>query len=214
MSAAPLQFAQEFEKFKSEFSKIPAEDLQLLSLMDFWSHIKEKVTDRSYQSYFEEYYAYLDLVLNSKNLNDFKVDELKYIIETLIDIGRFRTDEHVSYSINLFFMKLASLYFFVGDIDEGLKLCGAIIGDDAISIPDGLLDDQDAYSAFNTVCNYYRDSNPGLIRLLSKIHDEWESVRDAYYYDRVYCLFVEKTGHGQPLRGRMRILKGSVECFD
>ncbi|MEE9442393.1 MAG: hypothetical protein V3V99_06975 [candidate division Zixibacteria bacterium] len=214
MSVSPLQFAQEFEKFKSELSKIPAEDIQILRLMDFWPNLKEKVTDRSYQSYFEEYHAYLVSLLNHDNLNDLTIDELKQLAEAIIDIQHFQSDDEFIESLNFVYTKLASLYFYVGDIDEGLKLCGTIIGDESLSIPDIISASQDAYSAFNTVYDYFKDSHPQFFRLLSQIHDEWESVRDAYYYDRVYCLFVEKTDHGRSLRGRMRLLKGSVEYFD
>lgn len=214
MDKSPLEFAQEFEKFKSALSRIQTEDAKILLLTDFWPTIKEKTKDHSYQSYLEEFYTFWQLHLNQNSLSDLTLDELTRIIEALQDLHHYSSGDNLTESINMVLLKLASLYFFAGDIDNGLKQCCKITGDLELHVPEAISDNLDAYTAFIMVCDYIKGRKPGIHCSLMQIRNEWDTVRDAYYFDQLFCLFVEKTDGGRSVRGRMRLLKGSVDCFN
>jgi hypothetical protein len=72
----------------------------------------------------------------------------------------------------------------------------------------------DPFTAFTNLRNELAGKDEALDEVLTEIYEDWESVRDAYYHDRVNSLFVDKDDPGsgsRAPRGCLRTVFGSVE---
>jgi hypothetical protein len=213
MTASPLQLARSFERLKGDLASQSAADLRLLSLIDFWQTLKDKAKDPSYRSYIDEFIGITFPLIDEKNLYDFTLDELDSLRDMLTTLQDLDISKNISDKLWAMTITQASRYFYVGDVVKGTRVCAMFTGGGDVALPDELIEGQNEYESLAAVCEHYRDSRPALYLFLTQIRLEWEAERDAYYHDRVTCLFVDKDGKGEAKRGRLRILEGAVECF-
>ena len=76
MTNSPLKFARSFEQLNSRLQSIPAGDMCLLELVEFWSELKAHDSVAAYQSYYDEYLPWLLKYPTERNLHDMLTAEL------------------------------------------------------------------------------------------------------------------------------------------
>ncbi len=205
MESSPLQFAKDFARLKSKLAAAPAADLRLLLLVDFWPQLEICRRDAAYQSYFDEYLPLLSDLITEENLADLTMAELAGLRRVLAALNDAEKTSLVT-------VRLATLYFYVGQLEAGLRLCAELAGETVDSA--ALVAEDESLNEFDAFRHMYQrigDNQPRLREIVKHIDDTWEAVRGAYSFDRANSLFVEKDGTGRATRGRMKVLKGSVE---
>lgn len=213
MAGTPVQFAKAFARFKISLAEQPPGDLPLLTALEFWPTLAAKSAAPTYQTYFDEYLSLVTPLITPENLEDFTLAELESLQSLLIEIDRDRNRAEISEKLEIITLKKAELHFYAGDITNGLAICESLPDIGAIAVAEGLISGKNEYEAFAVVHNHVRESHPALYNIMKVIREKWESVRDAYYHDRVACLFVEKDNSGTARRGRLKVLEGIVEYF-
>ena len=155
MTTSPLKFAKDFGKLKSDLTSQPAADLKLLLLVDFWPTLHHHRDNKAYRSYFEEYIPLLLHLISEENLHDLTLDELEATLNVLRSLnksglarvgqkpaaaGAFDTNvettgvstyrnSQLQDKIRLTTICLAKMLFYVGCVEEGVKLCVGMVGD-------------------------------------------------------------------------------------
>jgi len=210
MSISPVQFAKEFAKLKSDLAGQPAPDERLLLLIDFWPFLSQKAGQSSYRSYVEEYFTLLTPLAASSNLTDLTGDELKKMRPALNAMAEIGGDDIHDMRI-LVTQRMAAQDFHVGEVARGIETCSEHLKISDVDLPDEIVGGKNEYEAFIAAHEFLKDKNPELHQFIQPIAREWELFRDAYYHDRIACLFVDKNHRGASGRSRMRILEGSVE---
>jgi len=118
------------------------------------------------------------------------------------------------------------MLFYVGCVEEGVKLCAKLAGE-ANAIPNEYsdLDNLSELNALRIACDRFKDKRPSLYNILKDILNAWEGERETLSHEWANCLFVEKGDHGRLTsvipakegihkhRGRLRVLQGRVELF-
>ena len=216
MGLSPLQFAKAFERLKTDAATLPAIDLRLLALLDFWPQLEPFARDTAYQTYVDEYFPLVVHHVTDHALLDLSIEELTTVHERLAamqDIAE--TDElrqQIELKQRLVLFRLASVLFYAGLIEDALPVCAELAGEkDTPPIDSAELEDLDAFEALRGLTESYAAKQTALSRVLRDIFDRWEAERTCVAHDRINCLFVEKGSHGAASRGRMRQLHGSVE---
>jgi len=225
MNTSPLQFAKDFGKLKSDLASQPAADLKLLLLIDFWPRLELYQGNKAYRSYFDEYIPLLLHLISPESLHDLTLPETEGVLNILHSLDRGETANHVSElqkKVRLVTIQLAKKLFYVGCVEDGVKLCAELVGGDSvISSEFNELDDLSEFGALKVVCDRFKDKRPELYGILKSILDTWEGERETLSHDRANCLFVEKDTYPvipakagiQQWRGRMRVLQGKVELL-
>lgn len=243
MATSPLQFAKDFGKLKSDLASQPAADLKLLLLLEFWLVLEQHRDNKTYRSYFDEYIPLLLHLISEENLHDLTLPELQGVLNTLQSVNDVMSPDDRAQAqdkIRLTTICLAKMLFYVGCVEEGVKLCAKLAGE-ANAIPNEYsdLDNLSELNALRVACDRFKDKRPSLYNILKDILDAWESERETLSHERANCLFVEKADHGRPtsvipaegsrseplwfrhnaersrraIRGRLHILQGRVELF-
>lgn len=208
----PLKFAKAFARLKSDLAAQPIDDLKLILLTDFWPGLRPLYGDPLYQSYVGEFAALLESLVKESNLHDLTIEELDSMLRIMRELG-IAHDVGLSDCERTVTIRLATLYAYVGEIDKVCELCA------------GLTEESHSYelkgtrplSAFETLeraSDQLSENHPKTSELLKGIADAWEEERGHLWFDRVRCLFVEKSladSVGTNGRGRMKTLIGSVE---
>lgn len=199
MTTSPLQFAKDFGKLKSDLASQPAADLKLLLLVDFWPSLERHRDDKAYRSYFEEYIPLLLHLISEENLHDLTLPELQVVLNTLQSVNDVMSPDdraQVQNKIRLTTICLAKMLFYVGCVEEGVKLCAGLAGEaSTISIENSELDGLSEYNALRLVSERFKDKRPSLYNILKDVLDAWEGERETLSHERANCLFVEKGGH-------------------
>ncbi len=215
MKPSPLEFARDFEKLKSELSRLPAADLRLLLLVRFWEQLAPVAGESAYESYLNDYRSLVIGLVQADALSDLTIDSLnrvRHVLNDLVAGSGTETAPELRTTISTVTLRLATLFFYVGAMDEGLALCLELKGVDDLALPTesekrGL----SPLDTLRTIYDKYRRDYPELGTLLQGILAKWEEDALAVEHDRVWCLFVDKDGKGNAGTGRMRLLRGTVE---
>ncbi len=217
MTTSPLQFAKDFGKLKSDLASQPAADLKLLLLVDFWPSLERHRDDKAYRSYFDEYIPLLLHLVSEENLHDLTLPELEGVLNTLRSVNDVMSPDDRAQAqdkIRLTTICLAKMLFYVGCVEEGVKLCAGLGGEaSAISNEYSELDDLSELNTLKVACDRFKDKRPSLYNILKDVLDAWDSERETLSHERANCLFVEKGDQARSWRGRMRALEGKVELF-
>ncbi len=230
MNTSPLQIAKEFAKLKSALMRQTASDLALLTTVDFWYLLRNYREGKAYQSYFEEYFPLVIQSVTEDNLNDLTLDELEGILPPLREMALYpdtRYKAAIQETLHAAVTHLATSYFYVGEVEKGLTLIAELTHEtDKLPRKQSHHEYENELTAFQRVCVEIREKAPAARRLLEEISHKWEIARTTNSYDCAHCLFVEKvvpyypvhlpsprTGASSSWRGRMRVLRGEVECL-
>ena len=216
MKPSPLEFAREFEKLKSDLSRLPAADLKLLQLVRFWERLAPVAGKAAYESYLNDYRSLVNGLVQVDALSDLTIDYLNRVRHVLSDLvavsGVKATETKLLIAASAVTLRLATLYFYVGAYDEGLALCLELKGGDDIALPtESEIRGLSPLDTLRTIYDKYRRNYPELGTMLQGILAKWEEDALAVEHDRVWCLFVDKDGKGNAATGRMRLLRGTVE---
>jgi len=210
---SPLQFAHQFEKLKSDLTRQKVFDLKILLLIDFWQNLAGVMEVSAYSSYIDEYSSILFELVSPENLRDFRIDEKQNLLDIVTKLTKGKNRKTKKTKRKIVIQSLIRDYFFVGDVENGLKICSDNYN---INIPSAIaenLNNLDEYEAFNLIYDRSIKLSPPLHKTLLPIKIEWESIRESVGHEGVFCLFVEKDDYGKFYRGRMRILHGNIELF-
>lgn len=216
MSQSPLQFAREFARFKSDLSRQPGPELRLLCLIEFWPNLKRLTDDIGRRTYVEEVTSLFHNLLTEQTLSDFSVEELSNLKRILFSFSNLKPGNSariwIDQKLRLVSLRLATVLFYVGDIEKALPLCAELSGNGSIAVPyrDTLVG-LDAYDSLKVLVETCRSINPALGEILKDIYERWEADKICVNHDRALCLFVEKDHAGRYARGRLKTLKGTVE---
>jgi len=217
MSKSPLEFTREFARFKSNLTRQPDSEHQLLIMMEFWHTLEGVHQKTEYSTYIEEYIDLLNSLITEQTIYDFTIDELTSLRNILISIKNskhHRPGNRSDQNLKLVTYKLVTLLFYVGDIETTVPLCLELSAEQNIKLPEiADLTRFDSFDLLAELISYYDNSAPSLAAILKDIYDRWEAERACVNFDRAVCLFVEKTRDGKVERGRLRVLKGTVEII-
>ncbi|UCC44649.1 MAG: hypothetical protein JSU65_01600, partial [Candidatus Zixiibacteriota bacterium] len=216
MKLSPLKFARSFEQLKLQLRAQPAGDLRLLVLVDFWPNLAEFLEDSTFRSYVEEYAQLLLNLVVPANLQDLLPLELNKLLEITGALGLAETDrnrrEQISERGELAANEAARKFFYVGAVESGIETLAWV---SRLEPPTIALDDSveplSEVNALKTVRQQFTESQSQLKPAVDRILSELEVEREALSFEEANCLFVEKNGHGDGPRGRLRRLQGSVE---
>ncbi len=216
MKPSPLEFARDFEKLKSELSRLPAADLRLLLLVRFWERLAPMAGESAYESYLNDYCSLVIGLVQADALSDLTIDSLNQVRRVLNDLVDVSGIDAASTSLLIAALgaslRVATLLFYVGAYDEALSLCAELGGVNDLALPaDSELRGLSPLDTLRTIYDKYRRDYPELGTLLQGILAQWEEAALAVEHNRVWCLFVDKDGKGNAATGRMRLLRGTVE---
>ncbi len=216
MKPSPLEFAREFEKLKSDLSRLPSADLRLFLLVRFWEQLAPVAGKSAYESYLNDYRSLVIGLVQADALSDLTIDSLNRVRRVLDDLvavsGVDSAPPELRAATSTVISRLANLYFYVGAVDEGLALCLELNGGDDLALPaDSEIRGLSPLDTLRVLYDKYRRDYPELSTLLQGILAQWEEDALAVEHDRVWCLFVDKEGQGYAATGRMRLLRGTVE---
>jgi len=216
MSTSPLKFAKEYAELQSELAIPSAPDLKLLALTEFWGKLKPHASEPAYSNtYVAEFLSHIIKWTSDASLTDCSIDELKRIATVIEEFGEYvksDSQESLALKLRLVRFRLASLLCYVGDFAAALPVCAWLAGisdlpDEFGDIPPGT----DAFHGLRDLSEQYLSVNPKIGGILKDIFDRWVAERSCVNDDRIWCLFVEKDQFGNNGRGRLRLLRGSVE---
>lgn len=209
MTGSIFQFAQNFEKLKSDFISIQQDDLRLLTLVSFWDKHKNTIIEPKFRSYRDEFISFIKSSMSDNALDDLPMHslmELDSLIGRLLKANSDLIDILMISTINL-----AKRYFYVGEIESGLDLCNSIIQKPVnIPVPENRLSE---FDTFSELCGQARITDSELHEILFPILVEWEGIKESVKFTGANCLFVEKDQFGNLYYGRLKTLRGSVELF-
>ncbi len=219
MKPSPLQFAREFEKLKSDLSRLPASDLKLLLLARFWEQLAPVAGKSAYESYLNDYRSLVIGLVQADALSDLTIDSLnrvRHVLRELVDVsGIDAAPTSLLIAALGVSLRVVTLLFYVGAYDDALSLCAKLEGVDDLALPtDSELRGLSPLDTLRTIYDKYRRDYPELGTMLQGILAQWEEDALAVEHDRVWCLFVDKDGKGNAATGRMRLLTGTVEQID
>jgi len=124
MTTSPLKFARSFEQLKSRLQSVPAGDLRLLTLVEFWPELKVHDGVAAYQSYFDEYLPLLLKYATERNLHDLLPPELDRLLEVTLDLRQSESAQvvadEIEVCVELVAVEAARKWFYVGAISDGL----------------------------------------------------------------------------------------------
>ncbi len=213
MAKSPVAFAREYTRLLSDINNAPYDERKINLLIDFWPVIEPHINSIAYQSYVDEYCSRLSFLVSENSLYDFNLDELH---ELSMVVNALTGNEHLDkLKARVVYFKLITMLFYIGDIQNAIKSCYNLLEIGDAGIPEeSNLQSVDSFMQLEKLVEYYSDSNKRLGEILGEIHERWKAERECVNNDRAVCLFVEKDGRGDSIRGRMRILKGRVERND
>jgi len=216
MNPSPLEFARDFEKLKSDLARLPASDWRLGKLMQFWERLEPGVDSPSLSTWVEEFTDLLTGLTGEADLIDLLPDQLqrlRAILARLMESPSVATNrEELTSAYRRAGVRLATRYFYVGATDQGLSVCAGQAGVGVPPLVEAELHGLSPLDALRTVYDTCRRDHPALGQILQTILAQWEEAALAVEHDRVWCLFVDKDGKGNVATGRMRRLRGTVEC--
>ena len=166
MTTSPLQFAKDFSKLKSDLALQPAADLKLLLLLEFWLVLEQHRDNKAYRSYFDEYIPLLLHLVSEENLHDLTLPELEGVLNTLQSVNDVMSPDDRALAqdkIRLTTICLAKMLFYVGCVDEGVKLCAGLAGEaSTVSNEYSDLDNLSELTALRVACDRFKDKRPSL----------------------------------------------------
>ena len=207
---SPLQFARDFEKFRSDLAAEPDPVDGLALMLDFWKNHSDSLPHQSNWTYLAEFIGELTGRCTKDNLENLSFDELKSI-HALLKTFSDRNMDSIKDAFNTVCREYARKLFYVGDYETALKILGA---DTAIDSTDkDLIKGLNEFDTLYHIYSLYKETETPLKAELLNILTEWEGYRESLYQDQALCLFVEKDGRGKAARGRMKFLSARVELF-
>lgn len=214
MESTPLQFARDFERLKSDLSRVSSPENAILELARFWKNFKDRFAHPAYAVYVEEYLQMLDSRLDEKNLGDLTIEELDSLHRFLAELcageipARFR--EAVTVRQNALTQLYARRLLYVDDYKSALA---ALKAEDSLGVTDDEVDGKSETEILHLLSGKAAASGAHITSFLRSVLTELEFAKDDLQQNRINCLFVEKDSTGNSIRGRLRVLEGNVEPF-
>ncbi|MDD3731823.1 MAG: hypothetical protein PHU88_05545 [candidate division Zixibacteria bacterium] len=180
-----------------------------MHLARFWSKLEPHKDNTAYKTYFEEYNALFNTLIELNSLKDLTIDELQSIsnvAEVLKEIVIPKIDKTYNKTISILIKKL----FFIGEFKQALSFCEKYFNA-SFNIKTDDIAETNELDSLREISLRARSKYPKLYRFLLDIQINWESIQESTSPKGVFCLFVEKDDLGMQCRGRMKQLTGRVE---
>lgn len=214
MDSTPLQFARNFERLKSDITRVSSPENAILELARFWQNLKDRLAHPAYTVYVEEYLQMLVSNLDENNLGDLTIEELDLFDSFLADLtageipARFRG--LVILRQTAITQQYARKLLYVGDYRNALA---ALKAEGGLGVAEDKIDGKSESEILHLLCGKAAASGAHVTGFLRSILSELGFVKDDLQQNRINCLFAEKESDGNSTRGRLRVLDGNVEPF-
>jgi len=208
MSNSIIQFARDFEKFKSILEQKLPVSVKCGMFENTWYRLAEFKDNRQFAVFSDEFKYLFRAFFVLKRLKRIDLDRLETFLKIAGEAGvdEVLTDIHFA---------IARLLFFVGDIENALKHIELVTGKKLnVDFDDVFRTGYDEYDLFSSVYELSKDAHPEIHDLLKKIRIEWDGSRESIDYEGAKCLLVEKNNRGEVIGGKIETLAGHASLFD
>ncbi len=210
MTISPVTFAKSFARMQNACRAKSDKCNRIVYLIRFWPSMEDILEHPSYKSYGDQYVDMLTDAITDDCLKELLLPELVKLRSILEILGHsFENTRPHGDLIEEITIQTIALYLYVGKIDEALSELQSISKENLTSdkIGEKAFDEYDYLSSlFSSI----KDNYPISYNYLRQIQAERDNYRNNFYADRIYCLFAERSASGNPTRGRLAQLTGSI----